>query len=75
MKTRGGGTAGAWHLGAVRKYMDQMYGGNMQIEETGQLRGMKYRVTDTYRPGVIFEGRTPRLAAQAAGCHIIGLSR
>ena len=55
--------------------MDQMYGGDMQIEETGRLRGMKYRVTDTYRPGVIFEGKTPRLAAQAAGCNIIGLSR
>ena len=59
-----GGNFGAWTEKACRKYLDK-------VAPLGyDLRGNTHRgwrVTDDYRPGMVWTGKTPAQALRAAG--------
>jgi len=63
-----GGHFGAVTLKRARKFMAQ-FAPDMQIEEALENRRLAYAVTDAYRPGYAFTGRTPRKAMLAAGVY------
>jgi hypothetical protein len=59
------------HLDRAQRYLDDLYPGELTITETTGWwekgkGGQKYLVTDTYRPGQCYYGRTPMKAVEAA---------
>lgn len=59
----GGGTFGCWTLKAINRFLLNVTGGDAVVQRVSSGR---YICTDSYRPGMEWEGDTPAEAVRKA---------